>query len=158
MLKFIFKIALLFCFLGVQGQNNSGQFAGFLVDLECLTSIVKQGINNQSWILDNLYEESDTCAQYSSIRKFEVKNDTLVITKIEEPESNKLKEIRLTIQNDSLVLVTLLLKENDTAIQGKSRKLKPKYENQEFPAELKIRFVYVEGRMKIDFFSKNKIE
>jgi len=150
MLKYIFKTAILFCFLNTQGQNNSGQFLDFFSDIECFSNIVKQGLENQSWKLDNLSSNSDSCEFYLSIREFELQNDTLIITKTEESETNNLKEIKLTIENDSLVLVTLVSKEK-IYVKGKSRKKLSETEKQKQAEDLTLKFIYKENKIKFSF-------
>jgi len=150
MLKFIFITTILFCFLNTQGQNTSEQFSEFFEDIECFSNIVKQGLENQSWKLDNLNSNSDSCEFYLSKRQFELQNDTLIITKTEKTESSNLKEIKLTIENDSLVIVTLVPKEK-IYLKGKSRKKLSETEKQKQSGDLLLKFIYKGNKIKFSF-------
>lgn len=137
----------------VQGQNQRMDLSELFADMDCLSSIVKNGLENKTWDLKNLTNKTDSCRNYISVRKFELKTDTLIITRVENENSSNLLESRLTIENDSLVIARFIPKEPIDYTKGKAGKLLTEEELKGLPGYISISFIYDGHKMKIDFFS-----
>lgn len=146
-----------FTIFNVQAQKQRMDFSDLLADLECISSIAKKGLENQTWDLKQLTKKTDSCINYTSVRKFEIEADTLIMTRTEKQEISNLKETRLTIENDSLVIARFFLKEPIDFSKGKTGKLLTKEELEELPGYISISFIYNGQKMKVDFFSDLKI-
>jgi len=158
MTRFAIVIISLFSVLNLQGQKQRMDFSELLTDMECLSNIVKNGLKTQNWDLNQLMAETDSCSNYIAIRKFELRTDTLIITRIENQESSKIMETRLTIENDSLVIARFIPKEPIDFSKGKTGKLLTKDELEKLPDYISIRFIYDGQKMKVDFFSDLKMK
>lgn len=156
MTKFTIIIISLLTVFNVQAQKQRIDFSELLTDLECLSSVVKKGIEKQTWDISQLTEKNDSCSNYISSRKFELKTDTLIITRTENQEISKLMETRLTIENDSLAIARFILKEPIDYTKGKAGKLLTKEELKDLPEYISIKFIYNGQKMKVDFFSELK--
>jgi len=156
MTRLVLIIISFFAVLNVQGQKQRIDFSELLADLDCLSSIVKKGLKNQTWDLKQLTEKKDSCKNYKSIREFELKADTLIITRKENQESANIIETRLTIENDSLVIARFIPKEPIDFPKGKIGKLLTKEELGKIPEYISIRFIYNGQKINVDFFSDLK--
>ncbi|MBN2648418.1 MAG: hypothetical protein JXR50_01610 [Prolixibacteraceae bacterium] len=141
-----------FIISNVQGQKQQGNFSELFADLECLSNIVEKGLKNQTWDLKQLMEKKDSCENYMAVRRFELKTDTLIITRKEKQENFNLRESRLTIENDSMVVAKFFLNEPIDFSKGKVGKLLTKEELEELPGFISIRFIYNGHNMQVDFF------
>ncbi len=147
-------IISLFVLINVQGQNQRMDSSELLTEMDCFSSIVKKGLENKTWDLKNLTNKTDSCGNYISVRKFEVKNDTLIIVRTDNQESSNLIESRLTIENDSLVVARFILKKTIDYTKVKAGKHLTTEELEELPGFISIKFIYNGQKMKIDFFSE----
>lgn len=156
MTRLVIIIISYFIVLNIQAQEQKMEFSDHLSDLDCLSSIAKDGIEKQIWDIKELTERNDSCSNYISLRTFELKADTLIIKRKEDQELSKLIETILTIENDSVAIARFIINEAIDYTNGKAGKHLVKEELKELSTPISIKFVYNGQKIKIDFVSQMK--